>query len=163
MTTMTRRSVPALALGVVSALALALLVWQATSWLQHHRDDGRRTAAVDIARAQVLDLTTLDSATVAAKVAAMGSRVTGDFKRQFDGFSKTFADVVQHDRISATGEIKAAAISSYDDSSAVVIVASTAQVSTEKQQTPTRRDYRISVTLDRIDGSWLISGMEFVR
>jgi Mce-associated membrane protein len=163
MTTTSTRSVHRLALGVVSAVAVAMLVWQATVWTQHHREDGRRSAAVDVAKAQVLDLTTLDSASVKAKVAAMSSRVTGDFKRQFDGFSKTFADVVQHDRITATGEIDDAGISSYDDSSAVVIVASSAQVSSQKQQAPTQRDYRISVSLDRSGGSWLISGMEFVR
>jgi len=158
-----RRTVSALALGVVSAVALAALVWQATVWVQNARDDDRRTAAVDVAKAQVLDLTTLDSASVASKVKAMGGRVTGDFKRQFDGFSTTFAKVVQHDQIQATGEIKAAGITSYDDDSAVVIVASTAQVTTEKQKAPTQRDYRISVSLERSGGSWLISGMEFVR
>lgn len=155
--------VPVAALGVVTVLALALLAWQATVWLQHHREDDRRGAAVEIAEAQVLDLTTLDSESVASKVASMGSRVTGDFKRQFDGFSKTFAQVVQHDKIQATGEIKAAGITSYDDNSAVVMVASTAQVATEKQKAPTQRDYRISVSLERSGGSWLISAMEFVR
>jgi Mce-associated membrane protein len=163
MTTTARRLLPGIAVAVVSAAALALLVWQATVWVQDLRDDGRRSAAVDVAKAQVLDLTTLDSASVAAQVAAMGNRVTGDFKRQFDGFSQTFADVVQHDQIKATGEIKAAAITSYDDNAAVVIVASSAQVSTQKQTTPTQRDYRISVSLERSGGSWLVSGMEFVR
>jgi len=158
-----RRTVSALALGVASAAALVALVWQATVWVQNARDDDRRTAAVDVAKAQVLDLTTLDSASVASKVKAMGGRVTGDFKRQFDGFSTTFAKVVQHDQIQATGEIKAAGITSYDDDSAVVIVASTAQVASESQKSPTQRDYRISVSLDRSGGSWLISGMEFVR
>jgi len=158
-----RRTASALALGIASAVALALLVWQASVSAQNARDDDRRMAAVDVAKAQVLDLTTLDSASVASKVAAMGSRVTGDFKRQFDGFSKTFAQVVQHDKIQATGEIKAAGITSYDDDSAVVIVASTAQVTTEKQKAPTQRDYRISVSLERSGGSWLVSGMEFVR
>jgi Mce-associated membrane protein len=155
--------VPELALRVVSAVALALLAWQVTVWIHDHRDDDRRAGALDVAKAQVLDLTTLDSESVSSTVEAMGSRVTGDFKRQFDGFSQTFVDVVQHDKITATGEISDAGISSFDDSSAVVIVASTTEVATAKQTTPMQRDYRISVSLDRVDGSWLISGMEFVR
>ncbi len=163
MSTSTRRGLPEVVLGVVLAVALALLAWQVAVWVQDHRDDERRTAAVDVAKAQVLDLTTLDSQSVSSTVKAMGSRVTGDFKRQFDGFSQTFVDVVKHDKITATGEISDAGISSFEDSSAVVIVASTTKVATAKQTTPAQRDYRISVSLDRVDGSWLISGMEFVR
>jgi len=163
MTTESRRQVPAIVVGALSAVALAVIVWQAAAWVQHHRDDERRTAAVDVATAQVLDLTTLDSSSVESRLASMSGRVTGDFKRQFDGFAKTFAQVVQHDKIAATGEIKAAGITSYDDDSAVVIVASTTQVSTAKQKAATQRDYRIRVSLDRNGGSWLISGMEFVR
>jgi len=36
-------------------------------------------------------------------------------------------------------------------------------VSTQRQKAPTQRDYRISVSLERSGGSWLVSGMEFVR
>jgi len=150
------------ALGIVTLVALALLGWQVVVWVDDHRADDRRHAAVAVAEEQVLDLTTLDSSSVKSKLEAMGSRVTGDFKRQFEGFSQTFGDVVRKQKVSATGEIKSAAVSSFDEDSAVVLVASSAQISNAKQQKPTRRDYRMSITLDRVDGDWLISGMEFV-
>lgn len=147
---------------LLASVGLALVAWQATVWMGHHNSAERRAAAVEVARNQVLDLTTLDAATVKSKLDAMGSRVTGGFKRQFDGFSTTFAQVVEQEKVVATGRIKSAGIASSTESSMVVLVASSAEISNSKQTNATRRDYRMSVSLDRIGDSWLISGMEFV-
>lgn len=156
--TLNRAAVAAVSVALIVAIAISS--WNLT---QSHRADHRREAAISVARAQVLDLTTLDSSSIAAKVKSMGARVTGDFKRQFDGFAKTFVSAVSQQKIKATGTIKAAALSSYAEDAATVIVAASAQVSTGGKATVTPRDYRLKVSLSRIGSRWLISGMEFVQ
>ena len=153
----------ALALSAISLVLLGAVVWQGIVLVGHDRADGRRADAIDVAQAQVLDLTTLDSSSVNDKLQAMGARVTGSFKDQFDGFEKTFASVVSNDKIRATGTIKSAALSAYGEGTATVLVASTADVTTGAKTKPTQRSYRVSVDLSRINGAWLISGMEFVQ
>lgn len=148
---------------LVTALVLAAAVWQGTVWFQDHRYDERRQSAIAVAEDQVLDLTTLDSESVDAKLKAMGKRLSGDFKRQFDGFSQTFSEAVTADKISATGEVKSVAVSSYDEETASVLVATTVQVTDGDQKKPTQRDYRMRVLLDRTGDDWLVTGMEFVR
>jgi len=147
---------------VVTVLGIAAVVWQGGIWYQDRRDDDRREAAVEVARAQVLDLSTLDSGTIDAKLAAMSRRLSGDFKRQFDGFSQTFADVVTEDKISATGEVKSVAVDKYDGESASILVATSAEIAYGKSKKTTQKDYRMRVELDRKGDSWLITGMEFV-
>jgi Mce-associated membrane protein len=148
---------------LVTALALAAAVWQGTLWFQDHRYDERRQAAVEVAEDQVLDLTTLDSKTVDAKLKAMGERLSGDFKRQFDGFSETFAGAVTDEKISAAGTVRSVAVSSYDDDTASVLVATRVQVSNGDKPETTQRDYRMRVLLGRDGDVWLVTGMEFVR
>lgn len=150
------------ALVVATLVALAVVAWQAAGWNADRRDDDRRDAAVEVARAQVLDLTTLDSATIDEKLAAMGKRLSGAFKRQFDGFSQTFAEVVTGDKISATGEVKSIAVDHYDGEAASVLVASSAEVAHGNSSKTTTKDYRMKVELERKGDDWLITGMEFV-
>lgn len=147
---------------VVSAVAFAAAAWQGVLLYQDREDDAQRDAAVAVARAQVLDLTTLDSETIDPKLEAMGKRLSGDFKRQFDGFADTFADVVSEDNIRAEGEIKSVAVDQFDGETAVVLVATSAEVAHGKTDETTAKDYRVRVELDRKGDDWLITGMEFV-
>jgi len=156
------RSGNRIALLVVSAVAVAAVVWQGILVFQDRQDDARRDEAVEVAQEQVLDLTTLDSDTIDEKLEAMGKRLSGDFKRQFDGFADTFADVVTDDNIRATGEVKAVAVDQYDGESAVVLVATSAEVAHGKSDRTAPKDYRVRVELDRKGDTWLITGMEFV-
>jgi len=151
-----------LALLVASVVALAAVAWQVVVLYQDRQDDARRDDAVAVARDQVLDLTTLDSKTIDDKLEAMTKRLSGDFKRQFDGFADTFAEVVTDDNIRATGEVKAVAVDQYDGESAVVLVATSAEVAHGKSDKTTSKDYRVRVELDRKGDQWLITGMEFV-
>ena len=149
-------------LVALTVLAGAALAWQGQVWRDHRNDDDARAAAVQVATDQVLDLTTLDSDTIDAKVAAMGKRLSGDFKRQFDGFSQTFADVVADDKIRASGELKSVAVAAYDGHKADILVATTVDITTGKAKKPTQRDYRMKVSLEGSGDDWLITGMEFV-
>jgi Mce-associated membrane protein len=145
-----------------SVVLLAIVGWLGHGFLQHRRDDDRRGLALQVARQQVLDLTTLDKSNVNAKLHAMGARTTGDFARQLQGMSKSFASAVDTSKLTAKGTIDAAAVSSYTPKAASILVATTARVRNAQQPKATQRSYRMRVHLTWTDGKWLIDAMEFV-
>ncbi|WP_182379317.1 hypothetical protein [Nocardioides sp. WS12] len=147
---------------MVGLIAAAVLAWQAVVWFGDRQDEDRRDEAIAVARAQVLDLTTLDSETIDAKLDAMGKRLSGAFKRQFEGFAQTFSDVVNDDKIRATGELKSVAVDQYDGEAASILVATSAEVTHGDAKRATTKDYRMKVDLEHKDAGWLITGMEFV-
>lgn len=151
-----------LRLLVVLALA-GLLVWQALVLRTDRRDDDRLADAVAVAKAQVLDITTLDSDTVDAKLQAMSERTSGDFKDQVTAIAETFIKIVREKKIKVVGRIDGAGASSSSGRDATVLVASTAIVTESGKATPTTRTYRIRVNLARSGGAWKINGMEFVQ
>lgn len=151
---------------ILSATALIVLVaaigWQGSVYLDHRRDNDRREQAVVVARAQVIDLTTLDSATVEDKLVALKGRATGEFKRQLQGITSAFVETVNKGDVAAEGTIDASGIARYDRDTASVLVASTAVVTNTDQPKPTQRTYRMKVNLVWAKDKWLIDGMEFV-
>src|SRR4051794_2839265 len=64
------------ALASVVALA-AVIVWQAEAVRDDHRQDKAQQQAIRLAEDQVVDLTTLDSATVKDKIDSMSRRTSG--------------------------------------------------------------------------------------
>ena len=153
---------PALIGGLFAAVALAGLVWQGKIWLDHRKTDDGRLHALTLARAQVIDLTTMDPETVNSKLKAMEGRLSGDFKDQFTSFADNFVTTVAKKKLSATGTVTGAAVSEYTDDSASVIVAADAAVTSGKQK-PVERHWRFDVRLIHSGDQWLISGMEFVQ
>lgn len=146
---------------IVLVLA-GVLVWQATEMRADRRDDALRAEVRDVATAQVLDLTTLDSSTVDQKLAAMAGRTAGEFTDQIGTITSTFADLVRTNDIAASGVVDAAAVSRLSAKDATVIVASTATVS-EAGGEQSQRTYRLRITMEQRDDDWKITGMEFVQ
>lgn len=137
-------------------------VWQGWVYADHRTDVDQRREAISVAKAQVIDLTTMDSTTVKSKVAAMKRRTSGDFKRQLEGVTSTFESVVSDSDVKAHGKIAEAAVVSIDHKKATILVASTSSVTSKKNLAPATRTYRLRVTLSHNQDGWLINGMEFV-
>ena len=146
---------------LVIVVLVGLLVWQGLVWRSDGQAEDRRAEAVQVAKEQVLDLTTLDSEDVGTKLKAMAGRTTGQFKNQVNDIASQFVQIVQEKKVDATGTIDSAAVTSASDRDATVIVASTAVIKEAKKSTT--RTYRIRVKLTRGSGAWKISGMEFVQ
>jgi Mce-associated membrane protein len=154
-------------LGAVVALVLVVAlagvtVWQVEAVREDHRQDKAQQQAIRLAEDQVVDLTTLDSATVKDKIDSMTRRTSGSFKQELTGITQAFVAAVTKSNITAKGQIDSAALASYKKDDAKVIVASTAQVTDGADAQPVTRTYRMKVTLQRSGGTWLIDGMEFV-
>lgn len=153
-----RRLVPLL----VAAIALPLLVWQAWVFIDNRREDSRRHEALAVARSQIEDLTTMDAKTAKETIKRMSGRLSGDFERQFNAFSAAFAKGIAEGKISSRGSVRAAALSSYDDTKASALVATSAEVTVGKQK-PVERHWRLKVDLAHGKDAWQITGMEFVQ
>jgi len=153
-------------LAVRALVVLALLgaiAWQGVEASADRRDDDRLQEAVAMARAQVLDITTLDSDSVGAKLKAMAARTSGDFQDQVTSIAATFIEIVREKKVVATGRIDGVGVASSSDRDVSVLVASTAVVTESGKATSTTRSYRIKVSLVRAKDSWKINGMEFVQ
>lgn len=148
--------------AVVLVVVIGLGVWQVLQLRDARDADAQRDAVRDVATAQVLDLTTLDSASIVEKLDAMAARTSGEFTNQIDSIAATFVQMVQEQTIAATGSIDASAITEMTDKDATVVVASSASVS-EGEAAPTQRTYRLRITLERVESDWKITGMEFVQ
>lgn len=161
--TVTLPSLRALLAVVVTLGVSAVFAWQLVTYLNHRAEDDRRTEVLSLAKAQVIDLTTLDSTTVEGKLKALKDRTSGQFKRQLEGMASTFAGVVSDSKVKADGVVTSAAIDELSEKKASVLIASTSTVSNSKQPQPSTGTYRFRVDLVNSGGTWLISGMEFVQ
>lgn len=149
-------------LALVAVAAVTLATFQGLSWRDADAQRDDRADAIAIAKQQVIDLTTLTADTVDDQLKAMQKRVTGSFAGELERFTSVFTQSVKSSKVVATGKVEAAGVSSLENDSASVVVASSAEIRTEKQKRATVRTYRIKVDLERRSGDWLISGMEFV-
>jgi Mce-associated membrane protein len=148
---------------VLTFVVLGLGVWQ----VQQRRDlterADLRAAAMATASAQVRGLTTLSPGDVAPSLKQLQKQQTGNFLRQFRGMFDTFATVVTESQVTTIGTVVDAGVVRADSRRAVVLVAVTAKVSSDKgDHPPVDRHYRFRVALERHSGHWLVADMDFV-
>jgi Mce-associated membrane protein len=153
---------PVLALAVTTTVLLAGGTVLGLALHDHHRAERQRAEAVQVARQQVLNLTTLDHRRIDDQLDQLLGDSTGDFRTEFEAMVATFADTVRKGRVNATGVVAETGIVRIDEESARVIVASSAQVTNTAATAPESRQYRMAVDLRREGDRWLVSGMEFV-
>ncbi|WP_037043685.1 hypothetical protein [Pseudonocardia halophobica] len=157
-----RRRGPARA---VTVLALVALVAAAVAGVyagiaQRSAADGR--AAVDAARQVATNLTTIKQDTADADLQRLLDGTTGDFKAEFEQRRGPFVQIVQQAKVSTEGQVVEAGLDSLDGDTARTLVAVHSTVTNSAATQPENRDYRLAVTLDRVDGRWLASSVEFV-
>lgn len=144
----------------------ALLLMAAAAWLgwdtAARRGAVRAGAdAVQAARDGIVAISSYQPATAARSLdAAANDRLTGRFLDEYTQLMKTV--VVPESvgkNISATASVPAAAVVSAERRHAVVL-AYVDQTRTEGSGTPEKSTSTVRVTMDNVDGRWLISGFE---
>jgi Mce-associated membrane protein len=154
----------ALALALPVALAGGLWLWQsrALAAAEQARADDR--AAVNAATALTLAWASVDHRKVDEYVDTVRDGATGDFRTQFENaepfLRRTLKDnkSVQVPTIPKDG----AALLERRDDEARVIVAMDAAVSNKQTEKPQPRQYRLQVHVQKVQGRWLVSGLEFI-
>ena len=155
----------ALALGALAVLVLALLVAvavPATRVLSARSAAVDRAAALDAARQETLNLTTMSFQTADQDIKRLLDGTTGEFRDQFQQRIKPFTDIVRQAKVVTTGKITEAGVENATGDTVTVLVAATAQVTNTAAPTGTPRDYRLRLTVRQVGGRWLVSNVDFV-
>jgi Mce-associated membrane protein len=145
--------------------ALALVLGGAAGFLKWQDSSARQTQLARIeslaaAKDSTIALLSYKSDTVEKDLEAAKSRMTGAFK---DSYSQLINDVVipgaKRQHISATATVPAAASVSATPNHAVNLLFVNQEAVVDKSP-PTDSVSSVRVTLDKIDGRWLISGFD---
>lgn len=134
---------------------------------KHHDAVQQRQHAAEFvaaARQGVVTLTSLDFNNAKQGVQRILENSTGSFKDDFLKMADDFTKVVEQSKVVSQGSVQAAAVEldSMTKDSAVVLVASTSEVTNAAGAKQDPRNYRLIVTVARDGGQLKISKVEFV-
>lgn len=146
------------AIGVSTALSGYFMV--------HHRNvsDRQHRAAEYAAAAQqgIVTLMSLDYNSAKEDVQRVIDNSTGDFKDNFQDTADDFIKVVEQAKVGTETTVKATAVQSMSDDSAVVLVAATSKITNAAGAKQDPRPWRLSVTVTRDGDQLKMSKVEFV-
>ncbi|WP_433464747.1 hypothetical protein ACQPZP_39350 [Spirillospora sp. CA-142024] len=157
-------------LPMVTAIALSVVVvglaiasgWLGVVSLRNKDEADQKAKATQSARQMGVNLMSLNSDTAQRDLDRIVNGTTGDFKNKLAGQSKAFMDQVTKAKAKSTVTDVDAALVSIDGDSAEVMVSLTGTVTNDKVQNGTPQGYRYQMDLTRVDGRWLVSGLEVV-
>ena len=148
------------ALPVMVALLVLTAGW--LYWDGSSRRDARAAGleAMQAARESVVAVFSYRAETVEKDLDTARERLTGRFLDDYTQLVKTVVvpDAKQR-RISAAAKVAAAAVVSAEPDNAVVL-AYVDQTTTEGADNPTVARSTVRVTMEKVDGRWLISGFQ---
>jgi Mce-associated membrane protein len=124
--------------------------------------EGDQTAVLATARQTVTNLFTIDKADPKGSLDRLTSGATGEFKQQLVGQADELSKAVSAANASSTGTVSEAGVRAVVDDRAAVLVSALARVRGDKAPQGETLAYRMVVSLQRTDGVWLVSGLEFV-
>lgn len=156
-------------LTVLCALLLVLFVGAvaaATVFTVQSRDGREVTARNDevlsTARAAAVNLVTLRYSSARDDLDRILASTTGDFRNQFSDVSGSFEKVLGDGQVDSTGQVNEAGVVTSDENAATVLAAVTSTVKNTEAPDGEERTYRMKISLEHIDESWLVSNVEFV-
>lgn len=150
---------------VMLAVAIALLILageRAYTWKSVHDRQENRDHALSAAKAEVLGLISMSSETSDVNIAALLDGATAEFREELQSQAGRLGGELRQNEVDASGEIVSAAVSTFDDDKATVIVAARGTVSNKQTSQPEPRNYRLEVNVVSKGDRWLVSGLEFV-
>ncbi|MFF0501171.1 hypothetical protein ACFYU5_32560 [Nocardia aobensis] len=150
----------------VAAIVLCAGLGSGGYMMRRHHDvtakQHREAEFVAAARQGVTTLTSLDFNHAADDVKRVLDDSTGSFRNDFQSRADDFAKVIQQSKVATQGRVNATAVQSMTDDSAVVLVAATSEVTNSAGAKQEPRAWRLSVTVERVDGRLKMSKVEFV-
>lgn len=164
MTSTRPRALRLVAAVLAVALAAGLWLWQ----MQERRslEDSRAEdrAAVAAAESETLAWASVDHRDVDAYVERVTSGATGEFLTQFEQSEQALRTLLADNQSVQVPVIPedGVALLERDRDRALVLVAMDATVTNKATKQPQPRQYRLQVTMEKVDGRWLTSGLEFI-
>jgi Mce-associated membrane protein len=156
-----------IAASVVIIVIIAALAASGYMYKEHRDAERQRQHAAEFAAAArqgVVTLTSLDFNDAKDGVQHILENSTGSFKDDFIKMADDFTKVVQQSKVISQGSVQAAAVDldTMTNDSAVVLVASTSEITNAAGAKQDPRNYRLIVTVARDGGQLKISKVEFV-
>lgn len=156
-----------IAAAVAVLIIIAALSGSVYMVLDHRNAARKRERVAEFAAAArqgVVTLTSLDFNHAKEGVQRILENSTGSFKDDFLKMADDFTKVVEQSKVVSQGSVQAAAVEldTMTNDSAVVLVASTSEVTNAAGAKQDPRNYRLIVTVTRDGGQLKISKVEFV-
>ncbi len=153
--------------SVAIIVIIAALAASGYMYKEHRDAERQRQRAAEFAAAArqgVVTLTSLDFNDAKDGVQHILENSTGSFKDDFVKMADDFTKVVQQSKVISQGSVQAAAVDldTMTNDSAVVLVASTSEITNAAGAKQDPRNYRLIVTVARDGGQLKISKVEFV-
>lgn len=152
-------------LALVALLTLAVAggaAAQARQVLEDREQERAGKTAVEVARAQTLNMLSVSPDNVESRMRTLLANSTGEFRRDFESVQQSFGAVVTKGEVVSTAHVVSSAVAELDDQDARVLLAVDSEVRNGKRQETQSRQYRLIADLTRKGDRWLISGMRFV-
>lgn len=156
-----RLIVPVL-LGLLLCALLAGIVVTVRDTQAAHRRDAARQAALQAARQQAVNMTTISYQTADRDLGRIIAAATGTLKTQFAAQQKSFPDVLRKQKSISVGTVLAAGVAGQTGSKVEALVAVDAAVrNATSGSEAVVKHYRMDMTLVRSGGRWLVSEVAF--
>jgi Mce-associated membrane protein len=160
-----RPSPRALAVTVMSMVAVGALVVAGYFGMHHRAADDERTRADDFTAAAdrgVTAITSLDFRNAKRDVQRIVDQSTGEFYNDFKNRADDFTSVIEQSQVTTKGKVTSSAVESMNDSSAVVLVSASSDVTNAAGAQQEPRTWRLRVTVSDDGGTMKISKVDFV-
>ncbi|MCW2608145.1 MAG: hypothetical protein JWO60_2838 [Frankiales bacterium] len=154
-----------LGLALWSLLVLALLVTAAVFGLQWFRAEQRadvRADALQAARQEALNLTSVDGTDVKADLDRVLEGASGQFRQEFEAQAARLSTVLEENQVRAEGNVLDAGLTRADGDSATALVVIDSVVRNKAIPDGQTRTYRMQLELERVGSRWLTNRLEFV-
>ncbi|WP_051737029.1 hypothetical protein [Pseudonocardia halophobica] len=150
------------ALLVVTVLLLAAAITAGVFWANGAAKQADRENALSAARQTAVNLTTIDFNHAEDDVRRVLDGSTGDFGGLFTQNIDSYVGVVKDGEVVTTGEVTEAGVEKYDGDTASAVVAVRTTVRNKTVPNGEQRFYRLVEQMEKHDGRWLVSRVEFV-
>jgi Mce-associated membrane protein len=125
------------------------------------REDARQ-AALQAARQQAVNMTTISYETADRDLGRIISAATGTLKTQFEAQRKQFPDVLRREKSVSVGSVLAAGVTSQTGNTVEALVAVDATVKNATSgDAGVVKHYRMDIKVVRLGGRWLVSQVAF--
>lgn len=149
---------------LLAVLLVALTVAVVVLALQVRQDRQRvadRQAALQAARQQAVNLTSISHRTASQDIDRILDGATGQLAQQFRDEREQLTTLLGSTRSASEGTVLGAGLVELGDRSATVLVAADAHVITAEQATPVVQRYRMSLDLRKVGDRWLVEEILF--
>jgi Mce-associated membrane protein len=148
--------------AAIVAVLTGVVGWQGYRMYENRAATAEREMFLEAARQGVLNLTTMDAATIDDDIQRILDSTTGAFRDDFEARAVPFADAVRKAQSKSEGSITSAALASQDGDHAQVILTANVKMSNSGAQEQPPRIWRMRIEVQRTDDGAKVSNVQFV-